>query len=64
MSNVEEELPKYQIPIALERKAMIFVCSRILRMCAASGRIYARRVEMVTRMLSIEKKLNCPRTTH
>ena len=50
--------------LALERKAMILVCSRILRGCAASGRIYARRVEMVTRMLSIEKKLKCPRTRH
>ena len=60
MSDAEEEHLKYQILIS----ARTLVCSRILRRCAASERIYARRVEMVTRTLSIEKKLKCPRTRH
>lgn len=42
--------------LALERKAMIVVCSRILRRWAASGRIYGRRVEMVARLDAVDRK--------
>ena len=42
--------------LVLERKAMIVVCSRILRRCATSGRIYGRRVEMVTRLDAVDRK--------
>jgi len=48
--------PSTRYLLALERKAMIVVCSRILRRCAASGRIYGRRVEMVARLDAVDRK--------